>query len=513
MSRSPGSVAIVELLERLARWWGLPVLGLCLGLAGGLFVYHKLPKEYEAAAKILITPPQIPLNYMRSAVPEGTGASVIAMSEPSLGESLVQRVAEEIYTLPADPQAQKALFGRIRGSFRSPLLQYSERDGTALFALSYTDTDPERAARVANYLADLYIDDNARLRADQAGSTAGTIQGLADATKKELEAQERRMAAFRARHVYELGDHLNANMTMMASRQAALDNTERTLGAAEDRLQLLQKQLAAFASAPAGAVVVPPEPADSPARRLAQARRELAALKDRYTNEHPLVRAKERDIARLEAEAAAQPVQDTSAPPPPVLPAGVTPEQLRLDIDATQQEIDRLRIEREKIAGEILSYQARVEAAPRVEQQLAELTRGYDVLAARYRDLQSKAEEAKGSARVEEARKTSEFEIIERAVAPFRPVRPNQQRILMGGLGLGLLALVGPLLATGLLAPRVASSAGLELLDSTPVLASISVAPTREAQRARQRFLSLNAATSIAGIALLAATALYTLGS
>jgi hypothetical protein len=135
------------------------------------------------------------------------------------------------------------------------------------------------------------------------------------------------------------------------------------------------------------------------------------------------------------------------------------------------------------------------------------------VLASRYRDLQSKAEEAKGSAKVEEARKTSQFEIIERATAPFRPVRPNQQRIYLGGLALGLLALIGPLLLTGLLAPRVASSAGLELLADTPVLASISVAPTREAQRVRQRFLSLNAAASVAGIAALAAVALYTLGS
>lgn len=513
MNRSPGSVGIVELLERLARWWGLPVLGLCLGLGGGLLVYHQLPKEFEAAAKILITPPQIPLNYMRSAVPEGTGASVIAMSEPSLGESLVQRVAEEIYGLPADPQAQRVLFARIRSSFRSPLLQYSERDGTALFALNYTDTDPERAARVANYLADLYIDDNARMRAAQADATAGTIQGLANDAKAELDAREKAIAAFRARHVYELGDHLNANMTMMATRQAALDATEREIGATEDRLQLLEKQLAAFASAPAGTVVVPTEPADSPARRLAQARRELAALKDRYTDEHPLVRSKERDIARLEAEIAAQPVPDVAAAPAPALVAGITAEQLRLEIDATQRELDRLRVERDKIAGEIQAYQYRVEAAPRVEQELAELTRGYDVLATRYRDLQSKAEEAKGSAKVEEARKTSQFEIIERAFPPLQPVRPKKQRILLGGLGLGLLALVGPLLAAGLLAPRVASSAGLELLDATPVLASISVAPTREAQRARQRFLTLNAASSIAGIAVLAAVALYTLGS
>ena len=513
MSRSPGSVAIVELLERLARWWGLPVLGLCLGLGGGLLVYHKLPKEYEAAAKILITPPQIPLNYMRSAVPEGTGASVIAMSEPSLGESLVQRVAEEIYGLPTDPQAQKALFGQIRGSFRSPLLQYSERDGTALFALTYTDTDPDRAARVANYLADLYVDDNARMRADQAGSTATTIQGLANATKAELEAQEKAISAFRARHVYELSDHLNANMTMMANRQAALDTIDRDIGSAEDRLQALKKQLAAYASAPPGAVVVPPEAADSPARQLSQARRELAALKDRYTSEHPLVRAKERDVARLESEFAAQPPQETSAPPAAVLSAGVTPEQLRMDIDAIEHELGRLRTDREKVAGEIQSYQYRIEAAPRVEQQMAELTRGYDVLASRYRDLQSKAEEAKGSAKVEEARKTSQFEIIERAFPPSRAVRPNQQRIYLGGLALGLLALVGPLLLIGLAVPRVASSAGLELLADTPVLASISVAPTREAQRVRQRFLSLNAATSVAGIAALAAVALYTLGS
>ncbi len=302
-------------------------------------------------------------------------------------------------------------------------------------------------------------------------------------------------------------------MTMLASRQAALDTTDREIGAAEDRAQVLRTQLAAYAAAPAGSVVVPPEPEDSPARRLSQARRELAVLKDRYTEEHPVVRAKERDIARLQAEVAAQPPPDTSTPPAPVLPAGVTPEQLRMELEATERELGRLRVERDKIAGEIQGYEYRIEAAPRVEQQMAELTRGYDVLAARYRDLQGKAEEAKGSVKVEEARKTSQFEIIERATAPFRPVSPNQQRILLGGLALGLLALVGPLLLAGLLAPRVASSAGIELLDDTPVLASISVAPTREAGQARRRFLTINAATSIAGIAALAAVALFTMGS
>ncbi|MCU0223429.1 MAG: hypothetical protein MUF27_05045 [Acidobacteria bacterium] len=509
MNRSPGSVALFELLERLARWWGLPLLGVCLGLGGGLLTYQRLPKIFEASAKVLITPSQIPQNYVRSAVPDGAGFSVIAMSEPVLGEPLVQKVAEEIYGLPGDTEGQKALFGRIRAGFRSPLLQYNERQGTALFALTYTDTDPDRAARVANFLADLYIDENARSRTDQAETTAGTLQKLANGAKAELEAQEKRIAAFRARHVYEISDHLNANLSLLATRQAALDTAERDLGKAEDRLQALNNQLFAVSSAPAGTVVVPPEPADSPARRLAEARRELAALKDRYTEEHPAVRAKERDIARLEAEASALP--PPSPAPAPILAPGATAEQVRMDIDATEREIARLRTERERIAGEVNTYRVRIESAPRVEQELAELTRGYDVLAARYRDLQSKAEEAKGSVEVEEARQGSQFEVIERAAAPAAPVSPVRWRILVTGLVIGLLALVSPLLVTGLLAPRVASSAGLELLDETPVLASISVTPTRETEHARQRFLAINAAAAVSGVVVLVAVALFTL--
>lgn len=514
MSQSAGSVAIVETLEKLGRWWGLPLLGLCLGLAGGLLTYHKLPKQYEASTRVLITPPQIPLNYMRSAVPEGTGASVIAMTEPALDEPFVRRVAEEIYGLPTDRAEERALFGRIRASFRSPLLQYSERDGTALFALTYTDTDPDRAARVANLLADIYIEENVKTRADQAGVTAGTIQSLANDAKKELETQEKQIAAFRARHVYELTDHLNANMNMLASRQSALDNIDREIAAADDRLDLLRGQLAAYTSAPAGgAIALPVEPLGTAARRLAEARRELAALRDRYTDEHPAVRAKERDIQRLEAEVAAQPAPEPSAPPAPVLPPGVTPEQLRLDITTTEREIVRLYAEREQIVQEIRGYEARIQAAPRVEQQLAELTRGYDVLAARYRDLQGKAEEAKGSAKVEEAQKTSAFEVIERAFPPSRPIRPIRSRIYLGGLAAGLALCVGPLLLVGLLAPRIGSSAGVELLDELPVLASISVAPTREAERLKRRKLTLNTAASLAGIAVLAAVALFALTS
>jgi len=513
LSQSAGSVAIVETLERLGRWWGLPLLGVCLGLAGGLFTYHQLPKLYEASTKVLITPPRIPLNYMRSAVPEGTGASVIAMSEPSLDEPFVRRVAEEIYGVAAGSPEERALFGKIRASFRSPLLQYSERDGTALFALIYTDTEPERAARVANLLADIYIEANMKTRADQAGLTAGTIQSLADDAKKELEAQEKAIASFRARHIYELSDHLNANMNMLASRQAALDAVDRDIAAADDRLDMLRSQLAAYTSAPAGTVVVPAEPVDSAARRLAEARRELSALKDRYTDEHPAVRAKERDIQRLEAEVAAQPPRESTAPPAAILPPGVTPEQLKLDITTTEREIVRLYGERERIAEEIRGYEARIRSAPRVEQELAELTRGYDVLAARYRDLQSKAEEAKGSAKVEESQKTSAFEVIERAYPPSQPIRPIQSRVYLGALAVGLALCVGPLLVVGLLAPRVASSAGVELLDEAPVLASISVAPTRAAEQQRRRALSLNAAASLAGIAVLAGVALFALAS
>jgi uncharacterized protein involved in exopolysaccharide biosynthesis len=228
--------------------------------------------------------------------------------------------------------------------------------------------------------------------------------------------------------------------------------------------------------------------------RLAEMRRELTSLRARYLDDHPEVKAKEREIKALIASGPnAAPAGDQTQNDAPVVPT----TQLERDIQAQKREIARYQGEQTRIRSDIALYTARLEAAPQVQLQLDEVSKGYDALQQQYRDYQTKAQSAKGAETIEDAQKGEQFEVIERAVPPVLPVAPNAIVILAVCVGMGLLLFAGPQLVLGLLRPTVQSEEGLRAFINVPVLVSIprikTEAASREAVQVRFRNIGLAA--------------------
>lgn len=487
---------VLEIVDRVLRSWWTLVAGACLGLAGGFVAVDHLPKIYQANTTIFVTPPQIPEEYVRSTVTDDMAARLIAIKEAVLSRPYMEAIVLKHYGTPSTPEDLERKVGSVRGrvDVDTPRIDRRRGERGGVFRVKFRDTDPVRAADIANELADRYIEENVRFRTTQAEGTAEMLEELAATAQEELRQLEERVAAFKAAHLYETQEHWDANLQFLAGAQSRLEVNTRNL---EDREEERDTLIAQRAQASLDAGLVPG--IDPATARLNRVRQEYEDLRSKYHDDHPDVRSKKRELEELEAAARRRVAEGGEGGS---FPAGMTP--LDVKIDAAEREIARLESENERIEKDIAEYQRRLSKTPLIEQQLAELTKPLEAKEEQYQEYRRKAEDAKGSQRVEESEKGERFQIIEEARPPAIPISPNPPFILAIGLAAGLALFVGPIVLRAVLLPVVGSEAGLkDALEEVPVLISIPRVRTEAVVHARRRRVMANFAAATVAVALL----------
>jgi polysaccharide chain length determinant protein (PEP-CTERM system associated) len=405
--------------------------------------------------------------------------------------------------------------------------QTSRRDTQSeAFRVSFDYQNPATAQKVVEKLASFFIDTNARERGTQADQTSQFLEAqLADA-RGRLEAQEKKLEAFRVRNAGRLPTQMQANMQAIQNTQMALQAMVDALARDRDRKLVLERLYtdAAADEAAGGAAMAQPaggaragDPASTlpanapPQQRLAAARNALAQMETRLTPNHPDVGRMKRLIEDLEKQVAAEEAQRPLSPE-----AGqerpVSPEEarrrdrlreMRVEIESLDRQIAFREGEEKRLRGEIGAYQARLESVPGIESEWVALTRDYDTLAESYRELLAKSENSKMAASLEQRQIGEQFRLLDPARVPLKPHSPNRVRInLIGtaaGIGLGLLLL-------GLTYVRdstMRSEADVLGAIDLPVLALLPFVATEADLRRQKRRLLLG---RVAGVVVFVAT-------
>jgi uncharacterized protein involved in exopolysaccharide biosynthesis len=146
-------------------------------------------------------------------------------------------------------------------------------------------------------------------------------------------------------------------------------------------------------------------------------------------------------------------------------------QALRSQIEQARGEIDTIVAKRGDLAERVAKFQARVEQAPRTEQELATLTRDHFRLRENYQELLKKKLDAQMTERLEERWKGERFRVLDPAFLPETPVFPKKSLFLLGGLLGGLLAGLGLCLILEFMDTSVKDEEGLAELLPLPVLA------------------------------------------
>jgi uncharacterized protein involved in exopolysaccharide biosynthesis len=206
--------------------------------------------------------------------------------------------------------------------------------------------------------------------------------------------------------------------------------------------------------------------------RIIALRGELAEARLSFTEKHPEVVRLQDELATTEAAAAAereQPASDRAG----VLQTNPDYRQLVKDRDAARFRIGELQRQQKNATAAIGQYQARVEAAPRVEQQLVSLTREYELERESYSVLKEKQQAALINEDLQRSQGGEQFSILVPASYPTRPSKPQPLRILLLALATGIVLGGGGVMGREYLDRSVHDARGLRDEFELPVLAEI----------------------------------------
>ena len=489
---------LLELADCVLRSWWTVVAGVCLGLAAALLSLQNAPKIFEATADINLSLEKLPPGLVADIVMADPETQLRELRRNVFSERYLDKIIADMFAPPRTAEERDALLGQIRSGVRVGRPGWTDH-----FLIGYRDTDPVRAARIANALAEFYVSENVKYRVGKAGDAVDTLKSLADQLRERIRAKKRETAQYKAQHPYRTEADRSMNLEVLEQSRKDLRANLDEQAYVQQELELLEvqreqdKSMGPYAPDPGiGSTVL-----TDPLRALEA---ELGELLTKYSEDHPAVREKRTQIEERRKRfqqhppAAGEPAE---SPGVPGYEAGMWDARIR-----TAQSILRGLEETERnLRASIAEYARRLEDTPVVERRLDELSGDIPILEKQYAESLAAVIEAENSQRVEQQGGGKQFEIITAASAPSKPVFPSALLFYGTGIGLGLLLFVGPVLARHLLIPIIGSEARLARVSDVPVLVTVPSIPTPAMARRRRRLRLRNAMLSLLAVAMLVA--------
>jgi polysaccharide chain length determinant protein (PEP-CTERM system associated) len=462
MINAEKSFNIHDYIEILLRRIWYIVIPFVIVLAGASFYAITSPKEYRSSTLILVTPQKVPEAFVRPTVTSKIEDRLQSISQEIMSRTRLEQVISEfkLYSGEAKSLSREEIIELMRKDIR---VELKGKEGS--FSISYIGKDPRTVARVTNKLASLFIEENLKLREQQAQGTSEFLSVELNATKVKLDEQEKAITHFRRRNFGELPEQRDANLKVLEQLQLLYQRIGESLRSAQDRKLVIQKQMndteLLLASSPnirdsVGSQLISLR--DPQEVQLEQLKNQLADLQTKYTEKHPDIVIVKRRIAELEAKIEKDKLGKKTGESVTVseLPAPQTEtkkekkdgkSELRLNprykemesqFIATELEIERLREEEGKVKAQINSYRGRIENTPLREQEMTLIARDYQNTKENYQTLLKKTQEAQQAENLERRQKGEQFKIIDPGRIPEKPFRPDIPKILLFGLLLGM---------------------------------------------------------------------------
>jgi uncharacterized protein involved in exopolysaccharide biosynthesis len=250
---------------------------------------------------------------------------------------------------------------------------------------------------------------------------------------------------------------------------------------------------------------------------LSGLRAKLADLSTHYTDQYPAVENLKGQIAKTEkmrddliakskaSSDSGRQVADGSAGD---ASQGSTPLQLQSQLQAIQAEIANREQAVADLKAKVNSYQARLNNEPAREQQLADLTRGYDQSKANFDDLLKKKNNSGMATSMEQMQQGERFTMLDPPSLPAKPDFPNRIKFCGIALGVGLalgLMVVGSLEARD---DRMHDEQEIRILLPVAVISEIPEIVTPSEERKNKKRMVLGwAMTAIVAVIILAGSA------
>ena len=460
-----------------------------------------LPAKYQSAGTILIEQQEIPQEFVRSTITTFADQRLQVIQQRVMTSTNLFQIIEKfnLYQDLLEREPREVVLEEIRDAISLDFISADVIDprsgrpvqATIAFKVSYEHESPTLAHKVANEITGLFLNENIKERTQKAQDATKFLEEEASKLEGEISQLEKELAEFKTGNVEKLPELVSMNLNLidrtdqeikqidqqlrslrerkiyLESELAQMDPNqalyseqgERLLGSG-DRLKILRIELAQLSG-----IYSPEHPDILRIKReivalekdnsvngggLKEMRTELQLLKQqleaaelKYSSDHPDVKSLRRSI---------QSIQESLSSSSAVVRENVSEisnpaySQLLAQTEATNSEINSLKVTRASLQSKIRMLEQRLIESPEVERKYLALVRDYDNARAKYVDVKAKLSEAKIGESLELGKQSERFTIIEPPLLPEQPISPNRPAILILGIILSGIAGLGMVL-------------------------------------------------------------------
>ena len=410
-----------------------------------------LPTRYKSTTLILVEQPTMPESYVAPNVNENLQDRLQSITQQILSRTRLLMIVDKLHLyeersgLTPDDKVEL-----MRKDISVELVRNEKNHEITAFNVSFMAHDPHTAQSVTSELTALFINENLKVRQAQSEDTTKFIERQLDDARTALSDQEAKVRQFQSAHVGVLPSQQASNLQILGGLQQQLQNEEDSLNTAKQQRVYYQTLIEQYRTVHTATKTADGGQTELGAvdQELNRLRAQLADLNSRYTDSYPDVQKVKQQIAATEQRRqdllsrgeSSKGGQDSGAQNPTLL-------QLQSQLQANQTEVGSRERAIASLQARINEYQERLNAQPATEQQLAELTRGYEQSKVNYDELLKKKNQSAMATSMEQMQQGERFTMLDPPSLPFKPDFPNRLKFCVLGLafgfGLGLALMVG----------------------------------------------------------------------
>ena len=502
------------------RWVGL-VVAWVTGVVGAVVVFV-LPDRYEASARIYVDTQSILKPLMSGlAVQPNVEQQVTMLSRTLISRPNVEKLVR-MADLDLKNQSKSQQEATIEAVTSNLSILSSGRDN--LYILGYRDSDPETAKRVVQSLVSIFVESSLGATRKDTSTATTFINEQIKTYEAKLEEAETRLKEFRLKNLTNVTGDGKDSASRIAELSAQLERARLEYREAMNARDAARAQLEAEKSRGGAQTTVQSLLQESTANvstpeldaRLADHRRSLDALLQRYTDQHPDIIATRKLIKDLEEQRKKEITElRKAAMNVPTASVGQTNGSLAMQelvriVATTEVQVASLRARVDEYSGRYSQALAAMKTAPQVEAEAAQLNRDYAIHKRNYEDLVQRREQASISGELDVASGVADFRVIDPPRANPKPVAPNRLLLLAGAMAAALGVGVFTTFAASQLRPVFHDANDLRARVELPILGVVTRLVT-DADRARQRVDLIRFSAGAGGLLAMFAVALTVL--
>lgn len=494
-SQLPELQQVLGIIRRRRWYFLLPFFGVWLVVWS---VSWFLPSVYKSGTLILVEQPAVPEKLVASNIDVNIQSQLDSITQQILSRTRLLQIIDHLnlYAKDRGRKPPDVLVEEMRKDIEIELSKGDDRKLSA-FNIYYINRDPKMAQAATAELANLFIAENLEQRQERSENTTKFLEEQLDQAGKKLSEQEARVREFKDRHIGELPSQTQSNLQILAGLQTQLQAQEDSLNRARQQNTYLESLIGQYRSLERGSKSADGGPVGLAAidTELDRLRAQLADLSSRYTEKHPDVRKtreqiantermRERVLAQMNSVPSTEAQSNSSAS---VATKSAPLLELESQLKANKAEIANRQAAIRDLQGQIGQYQGRLNHAPLMEQQFADITRDYDQSKAYYDSLLAKKNQSSMATDLEKTQQGEHFRMIDPPNLPMKPDSPNRLKLCLIGVMLGIVLGGGLSLGMELVAGKVHTEREIKKIVPYEIFAEIPQLPTVTEQAAMRR--------------------------